>query len=59
MDTQVIFMSDSMAFRELAEAFTDPDTRKVSIDIREDGVAVKVNEYMWSPALPTVRIASA
>jgi hypothetical protein len=42
---------NSPAWRELAEAFADADTRKVSLDVRGTEVAVKVNEHMWSPAL--------
>lgn len=35
----------------LADAFADPDTYRVRIDVRADGVAVKRNEGMWSATL--------
>lgn len=31
----------------------DGEIRKISVDKRDDGVAYKVNERMWSPTLPT------
>lgn len=45
---------DSAAFRALAEAFANPNTYKVSFDIRDDGLAVKPNEGMWTSTLPTM-----
>jgi hypothetical protein len=43
----------SRAWRELFEALNDAETRKISIDARPDGLAVKVNEFMWTLALDT------
>lgn len=44
----VIIHSRSRAWRALRQALTNPDVRKISLEIREDGLAIKVNELMWS-----------
>lgn len=43
----------SEAFAFLARAFAAAGTYAVNIDDRPDGLAVKVNAGMWSPALDT------
>ena len=63
----VVIQKGSQAWRELADIFDPNQAgrtlRKVSIDLRDvvthpdgesklaTGIAVKVNEYMWSPTL--------
>lgn len=51
----VVIEAGSEAFKELAEALAHPDTRKVSIQVREDGLAVKTNEYGWTLGLEIQR----
>lgn len=42
---------NSEAGTYLARAVSHPGTHKVSFDIRENGVAIKRNEGMWTPTL--------
>lgn len=44
----------SDAFSELRLIMQSPDTYRVRIQEREDGVAIKRNEGTWSPTLATV-----
>lgn len=41
----------SEAFRALQKAFADPNTYRVNVEVRPEGMAVKVNGGMWSPTL--------
>lgn len=41
----------SQAWRELRAMFNDPEMYKISFDQRERGVALKLNEYTWTPTL--------
>jgi hypothetical protein len=43
--------ADSDAFIHLATVLRGETTRKVSIEVRSDGIAIKQNESMWSPTL--------
>jgi hypothetical protein len=47
----VVIETGSQAWNELKELFADETARKVSLEIRRHGVAVKFNEYMWTPTL--------
>lgn len=47
----LVIERDSEAFIELAEALAFPTTYKVSLDVRRDGIAIKINEQMWTPTL--------
>lgn len=49
--TPTVIYRDSEAWQWLQGALNDPETRKISLDIQPDGIAVKINEYMWSIAL--------
>lgn len=53
MNEVIVIQAGSRAFTELAEAFADSDTYRVSLSLREDGLAIKVNEFMWGVGLPT------
>lgn len=44
----IVIESATEAYEYLRAAFANQDTRKVSINARKDGVAVKVNEDMWT-----------
>jgi hypothetical protein len=46
----------SEAFESLRDAVTSSDTRKISLELRRDGLAFKRNEYMWSPTLEPERV---
>jgi len=48
-----IVYKGSEAFEYLRSALAHPGTYKVSVDIRSDGMAVKVNESMWTPTMDT------
>lgn len=44
---------NSEAGDELRHILNNADTYKVSVDIRNNGVALKRNEGMWTPTLST------
>ena len=50
-----IIDSDSPAATYLREAFAAESTYKVSIDCRTNGIAVKVNESVWTPTMASER----
>lgn len=41
----------SEAWFDLVAALTSETTYKVSVNERRDGIAIKVNESMWTPTL--------
>lgn len=49
----IVIERGSPAWIELFAAMYHPGIDKVSLDARGDGIAVKANEYMWSPTLRT------
>ena len=49
----LVIEASSEAGQALAEAMADPSTRKVSLWVREDGLAIKVNDYGWSVGMET------
>lgn len=53
VEMMFVIESASEAGDYLREALTAAGTYKVSIDVRENGVAVKVNESMWTATMST------
>lgn len=53
-ETVIVIESGSEAFKELLDAFAQPDTYKISLEVRTGGIAIKRNEAMWSPTLEAV-----
>jgi hypothetical protein len=53
MTELIVIHRGSQAFEKLAWAFALDATRTVSLCFREDGLAVKVNDSLWSVGLVT------
>lgn len=49
----IIIEEGSEAFDYLRRAMAEPSIHKISLDVRSDGVAIKANEYAWTPTLST------
>lgn len=47
----VVIEEGSEAFEYLRRVMTLPEIYKISLDLRGDGVAIKANEYAWTPTM--------
>ena len=51
LHTALNINANSQFAKFMKDALNNPKTRKFSFEIRRHGIAVKVNENMWTPTL--------